>query len=341
MTKLFRNAEIVDLKNGDIFKADILVENGKIAKIEKGIMFDGEVIDLENNYVLPSFVNAFMNSIEAGKENYFEDVDGEKKENLKQFFLMKNLLAGAVYVNDVCVTKVPVLEHLEEKSENELSSLSMKIAKTGEKLFVKLGQDLHSLGSIDKQYGKSAPLVLEDFGFLDRGATIVGANCLEKDDLEVLGQYDCNFIILPSEDGKVGRRQTNIISLLKRGQEVCVGSGNSAEIDFFGFMRQLIFSMRSLFESENALSESDVLKIATNGAALGFENKIKVGENATFSVICSRESLYDNVLKTLVWERSKNDVVMSVKNGEVLQKNGEIFMKNMPSYATIISGLKP
>ena len=84
-----------------------------------------------------------------------------------------------------------------------------------------------------------------------------------------------------------------------------------------------------------------MLKIATNGAALGFENKIKVGENATFSVICSRESLYDNVLKTLVWERSKNDVVMSVKNGEVLQKNGEIFMKNMPSYATIISGLKP
>ena len=81
----------------------------------------------------------------------------EKKENLKQFLLMKNLLAGAAFVNDVCVTKVPVLEHLEEKSENELSSLSMKIAKTGEKFFVKLGQDLHSLGSIDKQYGKSAP----------------------------------------------------------------------------------------------------------------------------------------------------------------------------------------
>lgn len=341
MTKLFRNAEIVDLKNGDIFKADILVENGKIAKIEKGIMFDGEVIDLENNYVLPSFVNAFMNSVEAGKENYFEDVEGEKKEKLKQFFLMKNLLAGAVYVNDVCVTKVPVLEHLEEKGENELSSLSMKIAKTGEKLFVKLGQDLHSLGSIDKQYGKSATLVLEDFGFLDRGATIVGANCFEKDDLEVLGQYDCNFVVLPSEDGKVGRRQTNIISLLKREQKVCVGSGNNAEIDFFGFMRQMISSMRSMFEDENAMSESDALKIATNGAALGFENKIKVGENATFSVICSRESLYDNVLKTLVWERSKNDVVMSVKNGEVLQKNGEIFMKNMPSYATIISGLKP
>ena len=46
-------------------------------------------------------------------------------------------------------------------------------------------------------------------------------------------------------------------------------------------------------------------------------------------------------LKPWFGKRSKNDVVMSVKNGEVLQKNGEIFMKNMPSYATIISGLKP
>ena len=65
MTKLFRNAGIVDIENGDILKVDILVENGKIAKLEKAIVFDGEVIDLENNYVLPSFVNAFMNSVEA------------------------------------------------------------------------------------------------------------------------------------------------------------------------------------------------------------------------------------------------------------------------------------
>ena len=180
MTKLFRNAGIVDIENGDILKVDILVENGKIAKLEKAIVFDGEVIDLENNYVLPSFVNAFMNSVEAGKENYFENFMEEKKENLKQFLLMKNLLAGAAFVNDVCVTKVPVLEHLEEKSENELSSLSMKIAKTGEKFFVKLGQDLHSLGSIDKQYGKAHLLCLKILVFWTEVQPLLGLIALKK-----------------------------------------------------------------------------------------------------------------------------------------------------------------
>lgn len=345
MTKLFKNAKIVDIENGEVFDADILVENGKIGSFIRQENFDGEVIDLQGGYVLPAFVNAFMDSCGAGKLNYFagreSELSGEKMKNLQNLFLMKNLLAGAVFINDITKTGVPLLEEIEEKSEKELSALSMEIARCGRRPFVKLGQDLESLGSVDKQFGKSAVLVLEDFGFLDREPVIVGGNCLEKDDLQTLGNFDCEFVVLPSEDGKMGRRQTNIVSLLSKGFDVSVGSGNSAEIDFFGYMRQMISSMRSMFENDSCLSEKEALKIATNGAVLGLENRLQIGGMATFVVVSARESLYDDIFKTLVWERSKNDVLFTVKDGEVLQKNGEIFMKNMPSYATIISGLKP
>ncbi len=344
MTKLFRNAKIVDVENGEIFDANILVENGRIKSFEGQEKSVDETIDLQGNYVLPAFVNSFMNSVEAGKENYFREngkvVDESAEKDVQNLFLVKNLLAGAVFINDISKTGVTVVDEIENKNEKELSALSMQIAKGGKRPFIKLGQDLMSLGSVGKQFEKSAVLVLEDFGFLDRKPVIVGGNCLEKDDLETLKSYACDFVVLPSEDGKVGRRQTNLVSLLRKDLQVCVGSGNSAEIDFFAFMRQMVMSMRCMFEDGSCMSERDALKLATSGAVLGFENRLEVGETATFVVVSARESLYDDIFKTLVWERSKNDVLMSVKEGEVLQKNGEILMKNLPSYGTIIKNLK-
>lgn len=344
MARLYKNARIVDIKNEKVFDGDILVENGKIKSLSKQKTFAGDVVDLHGDFVLPPFVNAFMDSVEAGKENFFVgdkiQMDSNKQKALSQLLLQKNLRAGAVFFNDIAKTRLSVVEKIEEKSEKELSALSMKIAKEKTRPYVFLGQDLLSLGSIDKQFGKSAVFVLEDFGFLDRNPVIVGGNCLEKDDLQTLKEYDCDFVVLPFEDGRLGRRQTNIVSLLKKGFQVSVGSGRCAEIDFFGFMRQMICEMRSLFEDPNVLSEKQALEIATNGTLLGFENCLEVGNGATFIVVSGRESLYDDIFKTLVWERSKNDVVLCVKDGEVLQKNGEIFMQNLPSCDTIIKNLK-
>lgn len=344
MEKLFKNAKIVDIEKETVFDADILIEDSKIVSFEKNKEFSGEVIDLAGGLVLPSFVNSFSNSREAVIRHFalaekdFQDETFSK--NVTNLFVTKNLLAGAVFFNDVSVTKLPVVENLEGLDEKSLSELSMKIAKEKKRPFLKVGQDLESLGQIDREFGKSAALILEDFGFLDRDPIVVGGNCFEKDDFDILRNYDCDFVILPNEDGRNGRRQTNLVSLLAKGFNVALGSGDSAEIDFFAFMRQLIFAMRSMFENEAVLTEKDVLKIATSGAALGRENVLKTHGNATFIVVDGRESLYQNILKTLVWERSKKDVIMCVKDGEVLQKNGEIFMKNMPSYDTIIRNLK-
>lgn len=344
MTKLFKNAKLVDIENGTVVETDILVEAGKIKSFGKVKSFDGEVVDLAGGYVLPSFVNSFMDSVGAVKCN-FKALEGKLKneaylKNAQELFLVKNLLAGACFFNDVNITKVHVIRGLEEMNEKQLSDLSMAIAKSKIRPFLKLGQDLQSLGSVDKMFGKSAVTLLEDFGFLDRKPVVVGGNCLEKDDLEVLANYETDFVVLPNEDGRVGRRQTNLISLFSKEFNVALGSGLSAEIDFFGFMRELISNTRAMFEDVKIISEKDALKIATSGSILGFENTLKLGGFATFIVVDGRESLYDDVLKTLVWERSKKDVLMCVRDGEVLQKNGEIFMKSVPDYDTIIVNLK-
>ena len=143
-----------------------------------------------------------------------------------------------------------------------------------------------------------------------------------------------DFCITPHEDGKFGRRATNLLQLRDRFC-VGIGSGFSFEIDFFGYMRQILMTQRAMFEDQSVISEQEVLKMATsNGIEIlqGKRNQLEIGGVANFMVVKKGVSFYDDIFSTLVWEKSKKDVVMTVLNGEIVQKNGEILMNNLPSY---------
>lgn len=349
MQKLFKNAKLVDIKNGEINFVDILVENNIIKDIQKvGVLSNQkeniDIIDLQGGYVLPPFVNVFCHSVDAFQKNYGEinQFDSDFVSLVRKLMEMKNVLAGAIY-NDASSKNefgCEYIEKIEEKSEQELSEIVSVVAKNQNKLFIEVGKTLEELGTVDLQYKKSLPQVLEDFGFLDREPVIVGGNCFEKDDFELFSQYNCSFCLTPSDDGKSGVRPTNFISLQSKDFCVGLGSGKSFEIDFFAFMRQLIMTQRGLFEDACCIEEKDAFEVATYCGAkiLGIEKYgVEKGNIANFIVVSGGKSLQDNVLKTLVWEKSKKDVLMTVANGEILQKNGEILMKNMPSYDTIIS----
>ncbi|MGN1200993.1 MAG: amidohydrolase family protein [Candidatus Caccovivens sp.] len=344
---LFKNGRLVNIETGEVDKVDIEVEDGVITRIERNINFNGQIVDLCDNFVLPNFVNVFCHSFEAFKQNYgdLQNADSETLGNIHKLMIIKNLLAGA-FCNDVAVKSSLnsyLLTNIEEMEEKELSNASDFVAKNKSKLFIKAGQTLQELGTIDKTYHKPLSQVLEDFGFLDRQPVIVGGNCFEKDELQLFGQYGCDFCLTLPEDNKFGRRVTNLIAL--KMQDFCVGmgSGYNFEIDFFAFMRQLLLTQRALFEDESCVSESDALKIATYcGAKIltGNENAVKVGNSADFIVVRRGETLYDDILKSIVWEKSKKDVALTIKNGQILQKNGEILMKNLPNYDKMIAELR-
>ena len=343
MQTLFKNANIVDIKTGSICDKDILVENGKISAFGRFENFKGDVVDLKGDYVIPNFVNVFCHATKAFEKTYDSVGDEKHREDIKNLMLVKNLLAGAS-CNDIDgKSQAYLLENIEELDEKELSDISNFVAQSKTQLFIKAGQSLEELGTIDKQYKKMLSDVLEDFGFLDRKPILIGGNCFEKDELQTLAQYDCDVCLTVGEDAKFGRRPTNLMTLNSLGFCVGLGSGYSFEIDFFAFMRQILLTQRGLFEDENCISEQEVLNMATfNGSKIlyGTERSLKVGESADFIVVNKGLSLYDDIFKTLVWEKSKKDVVMTVFDGEILQKNGKIFMKNLPQYDTIIKELQ-
>jgi len=329
--KLFKDGYLVDIHKQTAKIADILVENGKIRQIGGNIKCDCEIVDLKGDYVIPSFVNNYCDSKKALENTYGVDADLEDAQKL---LVIKNLRAGANILNDRPMTLCDVAE----KSEKELEQISELSAK--KKLFMKVGQDLDELGAIDKHYGKTLSEVLEEFGFLDRKSVLVGGNCLEKDELRLLKNYETQVVIVPNEDARLGRRATNLLTLKNLGFEVAIGSGEIAEIDFFAFMREILQGQRTLFEDKNVLSEKEVFEMACNGKILGIENELTEKCDANFAVVKRCESLYENPVFDLIYTKCKKDVEMTIFRGEILQKNGEIFMQNLMQYDKIIEKIK-
>lgn len=365
---IFKNANKINFKTGQVELVDIRLDGEVIDAIEPAgkLLQEGcEIVDLQANFVMQPFVNIFCDSVKALKETYGLEIKGMKAERAKEILngigfkgdvklleaypnmlmAVKNLLAGASIALDFAVDNKPnwdgdlvCVENVEKLSESQLDEIVEKTTKNRASVFLKVGQTLDELGCIDKAYRKTLSQVLEDFGFLDRSPVIVGGNCLEKDELSLLKDYGCRFVVCPSEDGKAGRRMTNINALKNLDFRVGLGSGYSFEIDFFAFMRQIIMSMRGLYEDKNIITEQDVLKMATDNGAkivLGQKIKIEVGQKANFIVVKNEGTLYDDIFKTLVWEKSKKDVLMTISNGKILQKNGEIFMQNQVDYDKI------
>ncbi|MBR1890567.1 MAG: amidohydrolase family protein [Clostridia bacterium] len=333
--KLFRNANLIDFESETARNVDLLVDdNGKFVEIGKDLTCKCENIDLQGDYVLPPFVNAYANSNSGVWNSYGSEMENAEKTHAHGF--CKNLLAGSIIFNDSI--NALALENLQDKTEQELDDLCFDLAKTSKKLFLKVGLTLEEMGAVDKEYGKSLCEVLEGFGLLDRGSVIVGGNCFEKDDLRLLANYDTKFVFLPNEDARIGRRAININTLKMLGFDCGIGSGDFVEIDFFGFMRQLLQSQRQMFESDSVLQESDVLKMACNGGLFGDKNKIAPGENANFIVV-SRDIDTNDVRKSLVWRKTKRDVVMTIYKGEILQKNGKILMQNDEQRGKILKEL--
>ncbi len=347
---VFINARLVDFAKACDYVCDIVVENEIISEIimknddldykkrQNHCESAEKVYDCHFGYVIPPFQNAFCDSVTAFKKEFnLEDLDKETIKLVQDVMFVKNLMAGAMFIDfsrtENGYKNFAILHDIDEMSEQELNDISDDVAKNKLKLYMKVGQTLDELGTLDKTYGKPLTHILEDFGFLDRTyPVLIGGNCLEKDDFRFLKEHEIyNTVICPSEDGKVGRRMTNVLQLKNLDFVVGLGSGYSYSVDMFAYMRQMLLTVRGIFEDENCLTEKDVLLMAFSGTFLCenpndiFEfTKLRIGEKANFVLIRNSleedASLQNDILKELVWNKSKHDVELVVMCGEIWQQ---------------------
>ena len=261
--------------------------------------------------------NCYLNYKRASVNSFGKEIATEKLQ-------AKNACAGVCF-DYYDLKNVSFLENLSALSPKELDEISFHLK---EDVFIKIGQNLNEMGEINAIYRKLPSEVLEDYGILDRRATIVGGNCFEKDELELLGAYNTTFVLLPNDDARSGRRFLNINILNRLNISYGLGSGEYAEVDFFAFMRELLSFNSFVMENSSLMSEQEALLHATliGAKILGFDGEIKKGNYANF-VVLSGKTNYDDIFKSIVYGMSKQNVYMTVKNGKILQQNGVFVME--------------
>lgn len=254
---------------------------------------------------------------EIGGKNIFRSI--EKWHNLcKDSPLVTNMLfAHSVYTYSV--------EELEE-----MAGMSHKLNLP---LSVHASETLTEVGECDASYGKSPIGLLESVGFFDKPCLIYhGVHC-DKDDMQILKQYDVSVATCPSSNVKLASGIAPIYSYLDKGINVCIGTDGAASnncLDMFKEMYLTSCLSKVSMSKADIVGARDVLKMATiNGAkALGL-NKVgmlKQGWQADL-ILVDLHSLHfqpqNDIAAALVYCGNASDVLLSMVAGKVLYHNGK------------------
>lgn len=92
-------------------------------------------------------------------------------------------------------------------------------------LAVRCCSTLTEAGRIDSRFGKSAVMLLHEFGLLEH-STVISGVYLDKDDLSLMAQEEVPLVVLPSEDAGYGNGIAPVYSAIERSVQVKLGSGD-------------------------------------------------------------------------------------------------------------------
>ena len=125
-----------------------------------------------------------------------------------------------------------------------------------------LYDDLTKTGDISKKYNGQMPaMVLEDFGFLDRECYIVGGMYAEKDDLQILSDYETTIVLCPRAFSSKGATFTNLKLLNKYPIKIRLGSYDYKEIALNREIEFLRLTSCALFENAFSFTDDEIYKI--------------------------------------------------------------------------------
>lgn len=309
----------------------------------QNIYFGGRTLTVEEKNCVRDFLT--YKNLLAGAVYFFDFSNVENLSNVDIISLWKNKLnavtnrqlsmfasAGALETDDEEKENFSYIEDIAQLEEKQLDNFCVDLK---ENVIVKVGQNLEEMGKINSKTKSMPSEYIESFGILDNHAIIVGSNCFEKDEISLFSGYDTDFVLLPNDDARSGRRFANL-NLLKE-LNLGIGSGSFAEIDFFAFMRQILSYNSFVMESSNLMDERKVLRMATIDGAkiMGIDSKVKVGNSANFLVLNYKNIFSNDIFKGIIYELSKEDIVYSVVNGKIICKNGVFVMENQAKYDKI------
>ena len=165
-------------------------------------------------------------------------------------------------------------------------------------------------------------------------ATAAGRSFLTEEEARILGEKKVSAVALPLSDAKNGQPCAPIMTLVKSGMNVALGTDGAIQagnLDMFEVMRGAAMSVRASTGDASALPSSAALMMATvcGAQAQGRSAEcgmLKEGLDADMVLLdFSAPHLMPchNVMTGLVYAAKGGDVAMTIVRGKILYQNGK------------------
>ena len=231
-------------------------------------------------------------------------VSKEEEKLLCEYAVIKNKVAGVSEVNIACSEPSIVLELLKKYglkgravvsdiskcsdgtifhikdilslSEQQLQDIALEVGKRKIPCMLTFGRTLDQMGQIDKLYGMSPARFLEEEGFLDRECLILGGNYLDKDDLNILSQYDARVVVTPRSDMLLGRGFINLSPLKSQGLALGFATDIHPYTDMLAEVYLAAGQTANLMHDAKAVQFEELLKFLYDGSPPAMEVNLEL-----------------------------------------------------------------
>lgn len=192
-----------------------------------------------------------------------------------------------------------------------------------------------------ERYGMTPVKYLDSLGMFDYGGGGYHLVHVNDEDIQILADKGLYAVTNPGSNTKLASGIAPVSKFLKAGVKVAIGTDGPASNNCLDMFREmfLVTGLAKIHDKDaSSVDAMEVLKMATvNGAhAMGLDDcdVIAPGKKADIIMIdMSQPNMHpiNNICKNLVYSGSKQNVKMTMINGEIRYMDGKFYIGQEPS----------
>ena len=213
-----------------------------------------------------------------------------------------------------------------------LENVSALIHKYEAPLFAHMSETRTETDECIERYGMTPPLFFDSLGLFDFGGG--GYHCVyfTEEDMDLFVNKGLYAVTNPGSNTKLASGIAPIGRFLDKGMQVAIGTDGPSSNNCLDMFREmfLVTGLAKLLQKDaSAVAPEEVLKMATvNGAhAMGLKDADVLAEGKLVDIIMidlhhPNMQPLNNIVKNIVYSGSKQNVKMTMINGQILYEDG-------------------
>ncbi|MBO5487584.1 MAG: amidohydrolase [Eubacterium sp.] len=266
-------------------------------------------------------------SVFCGGMNDFGGTIERTEEQFHEINAMGDLVSCQLGFHAEYTTKRESIEKLAELANRLKKPMYLHLAETKKEVEECYGR-----------YGMSPVKFLDSLGMFEYGGGGFHGVWMSQEDMEICARKNVSIVSNPCSNVKLASGVADLIGLLEHGVNVALGTDGPASNNALDMFREMYLAatLQKVTKMDAAAMDAcEVLKMATVGGAraMGLSEceTLSPGQLADLILIdMHRPNMQpeNNIAKNIVYSGSKDNVKLTMINGEILYENGEFFVSD-------------